>query len=69
VVGNTELTGKNTGQDDALKKATYPALHGLDASKAKLCELTDLAANLMREQGEEYEFFAVIAEDMANRTL
>jgi geranylgeranyl diphosphate synthase type II len=69
VVGNTELTGKKTGQDDALKKATYPTLHGLDASKAKLRELTDLAANLMRDQGDEYEFFAVIAEDMANRTL
>jgi geranylgeranyl diphosphate synthase type II len=69
VLGLPEQTGKNIGQDDAQNKATYPALHGIEASNDKLRELTDIAAKLMRDQGEDYEFFAVIAEDMAHRTL
>jgi geranylgeranyl diphosphate synthase type II len=33
VEGDSELLGKSTGSDEANQKATYPALHGLDASK------------------------------------
>ena len=33
VEGDAELMGKSTGSDAAQEKATYPTLHGLDASK------------------------------------
>jgi geranylgeranyl diphosphate synthase type II len=33
VEGDAALLGKSTGSDEAQEKATYPALHGLEASK------------------------------------
>lgn len=42
VIGDKELMGKNTGMDQSLKKLTYPALIGLEASK-------DIVANLKQD--------------------
>ena len=35
VTGTTEQLGKTAGKDQAQQKATYPAIHGLDASQAR----------------------------------
>ena len=35
IVGTTEELGKTAGKDQAQRKATYPALHGLEASRAR----------------------------------
>ena len=39
VEGDTEVIGKPAGSDEALNKATYPALFGIDESRARCDEL------------------------------
>jgi len=39
VEGDRELLGKNTGADQALQKATYPAMMGMDYSKQESFKL------------------------------
>ena len=39
VEGETHIIGKPTGSDEKLRKATYPSLFGLDASRARCDEL------------------------------
>src|SRR5262249_12880446 len=39
VVGSSEELGKTAGKDQAQHKATYPALHGVDASRARAAAL------------------------------
>ena len=41
--GETEAIGKTAGKDEKAGKATYPAVHGIAASRAKLDGLTDRA--------------------------
>jgi geranylgeranyl diphosphate synthase, type II len=43
VEGTTEELGKTAGKDQAQQKATYPAVHGLDASRARARQLIDEA--------------------------
>ena len=43
VIGEEEKMGKKAGMDSINKKATYPALYGLEKSKEHLEELTDTA--------------------------
>ena len=43
VEGDAELMGKSTGSDAAQEKATYPVLHGLDASKEMAREAAEEA--------------------------
>ncbi len=43
VEGDAELMGKSTGSDADREKATYPALHGLDASKEMAREAAEEA--------------------------
>jgi len=39
VVGSSKELGKTAGKDQAQRKATYPALHGLEASRARARDL------------------------------
>jgi geranylgeranyl pyrophosphate synthase len=49
VLGDTEVIGKPAGSDEALNKATYPALFGIDASRTRCNELLgDALENLER---------------------
>ncbi len=43
IEGNSEQLGKTAGKDEAANKPTYPAILGLEASRAQLRELTDQA--------------------------
>ncbi len=45
--GSTSATGKRTGRDRALHKATFPALLGTPAAKARTLELTDAAVRAL----------------------
>jgi geranylgeranyl diphosphate synthase type II len=47
---SSEALGKTAGKDQAQKKATYPALHGLEVSR-------DIAADLERKALKELEFY------------
>lgn len=52
---SSEALGKTAGKDQAQKKATYPALHGLEESR-------DIAADLERKALRELEFYGARAE-------
>ena len=67
VVGSEEEMGKKTGADDANNKSTYPALYGLEASKAKLMELTDTAIKALEKYYDNAEFFVELAKTLAVR--
>ncbi len=43
IEGSTEQLGKTSGKDQAVRKATYPALHGIETSRKAVVELVDSA--------------------------
>jgi geranylgeranyl diphosphate synthase type II len=51
VEGSLAELGKTAGSDERKKKATYPALHGLDASKRKARALIDETQRLLEPLG------------------
>lgn len=67
VIGCEEDMGKKSGADSAKNKSTYPALYGLEASKAKLMELTDTAIEALAEYYDNAEFFVDLAKYLAVR--
>ncbi|MDR1953407.1 MAG: polyprenyl synthetase family protein [Clostridiales Family XIII bacterium] len=68
VAGDETKTGKQTGRDDALHKATYPSLHGMDRSAQRLSALTDGAVGALARYRDDAEFFVEIAKALAERT-
>jgi geranylgeranyl diphosphate synthase type II len=52
VEGSTEELGKTAGKDAQQQKATYPAYHGLEASRAKARALIDQAKLALAPLGE-----------------
>jgi geranylgeranyl diphosphate synthase, type II len=55
VTQTTEKLGKSAGKDIAAQKATYPAVIGLDASRAEARRLTKNAQGALRFFGGEAE--------------
>jgi len=51
VVGETEVIGKPAGSDEALNKATYPALFGIEESRSRCDELLDGALKNLERFG------------------
>jgi geranylgeranyl diphosphate synthase, type II len=52
VTGTTEQLGKTAGKDHAQQKATYPGIHGIDASRARARYLTAEAEEILAGLGE-----------------
>ena len=46
VTSTSEQLGKTPGKDQAANKATYPAIHGIDASNARARQLVDEAVRI-----------------------
>ncbi|MCL2436624.1 MAG: polyprenyl synthetase family protein [Clostridiales bacterium] len=67
IYGNEAEMGKKTGVDAEKGKPTYPALYGLDQSKAKLNELTETAIEILSPYYDNAEFFTDIAKELAKR--
>jgi len=61
VEGSLAELGKTAGSDVRKKKATYPALHGLDASKRKARVLIDEAKRLLEPLGPPAEPIRALA--------
>ncbi|PWU21704.1 MAG: hypothetical protein C5B48_11010 [Candidatus Rokuibacteriota bacterium] len=55
VVGNSADLGKTAGKDEAQHKATYPAVHGLEASRARARALIAEAEETLAEFGPRGE--------------
>lgn len=68
VRGNTEEMGKTAGKDAASEKITYVALNGMEASEAKLQELTMNAVAAIEDYYDNAEFFRKLVLKLENRT-
>jgi len=55
VVASSEQLGKTAGKDAAQHKATYPALHGLEASRGRARELIEAAEAALAPFGDRAE--------------
>ncbi|MCG5513769.1 (2E,6E)-farnesyl diphosphate synthase [Ectothiorhodospira shaposhnikovii] len=67
VEGDTQTLGKTQGADQALGKATYPAIIGLEASKQQARELVDRALDSLKELDEGADLLRWIARYIIER--
>ena len=67
VEGSTEELGKTAGKDAQQQKATYPAYHGLEASRAKARTLIDQAKQAVAPLGARAEPISALAEFIFQR--
>jgi geranylgeranyl diphosphate synthase type II len=68
VTSSSEVLGKTAGKDEKVKKATYPALYGIDASRKKARELMSAALEDIRDFDEKAEPLRSLARFVVNRT-
>ncbi len=68
VKGNEEELGKKTGVDAEKEKVTYVSLNGMEASEARLKELTDNAVNVLEKYYDNAEFFRNLVLKLQCRT-
>lgn len=68
VTSSSEVLGKTAGKDEKVKKATYPALYGIDASRKKARELMTSALEDIRDFDEKAEPLRSLARFVVNRT-
>jgi geranylgeranyl diphosphate synthase type II len=67
VTGTTEQLGKTAGKDQAQQKATYPAIHGLDASRARAKALVDEALGALAPLGPPADPLRALAQFILER--
>ncbi len=67
VTQTSEKLGKSAGKDLAAQKATYPAVIGLDASRAEARRLTRTAKSALSTFGKEAEPLREIANYLLAR--
>jgi geranylgeranyl diphosphate synthase type II len=68
ITATQEQLGKTAGKDLIAKKATYPSLWGLEASKAKAQKLVEAASSELKPFGEKAQALIAIAEYITTRT-
>jgi len=61
VTGTTEQLGKTAGKDQAQQKATYPAIHGIEASEAQAGRLVGEALHALAPLGPPAEPLRALA--------
>jgi len=52
VLGTQESLGKTVGKDDRQQKATYPAVHGIEASQRMAAQLVAEACEALEPYGD-----------------
>jgi farnesyl diphosphate synthase len=62
VEGEASVIGKTAGKDAAADKPTFPSIMGLEASRARLSELTDIALDAIAPLGES----GILMQELAN---
>jgi geranylgeranyl pyrophosphate synthase len=68
VTGDENELGKKTGADRTREKPSYPSLYGVEASRARLGELTESALGTLAPFYDNAEFFVRMAKHLVNRT-
>ncbi|MGA3171555.1 MAG: polyprenyl synthetase family protein [Chthoniobacteraceae bacterium] len=67
VTQTSEKLGKSAGKDVAAQKATYPAVFGLDRSRAEAHRLTQAARNAIKPLGKKSAPLLALADYLLNR--
>jgi farnesyl diphosphate synthase len=67
VEGDSSVIGKTAGKDAANAKPTYPAVLGMDASRARLAELTREAIATLQPHGAGMDELVALARYVADR--
>jgi farnesyl diphosphate synthase len=67
VEGESAVIGKTSGKDAAASKPTFPSIIGLDASRARLAELTDAALAALAPWDARAGLLRELARYSANR--
>lgn len=67
VVGETNIMGKRRGADRQQKKATFPGLMGLDASRELALHLEEKAVDFLRPFGEKAENLITLTQFVRQR--
>ena len=67
IEGETDVIGKQQGADVARDKATYPALFGMDAARARVDELLDAALHELATFGPGGDYLDYLARMIAER--
>jgi geranylgeranyl diphosphate synthase type II len=68
ITSSSEVLGKTVGKDEKVKKATYPALYGIEASREKARDLVDAALADLQSFGKEADVLRSIAHFVVSRT-
>ncbi len=66
--GDAKELGKQTGMDAQRGKMTWPALVGIDASRARAAQLWDSAEQSLNRFGDRGDFLRALAESLRCRT-
>jgi len=67
VTQSTEVLGKTAGKDQAVEKATYPSIIGLDASRKEAAKLTGAAMAALKPFGKKAKRLEEIAAHLLQR--
>lgn len=67
VTQTTEKLGKTAGKDQAVNKATYPAVLGLDGARKEAARLTQAAMDALHPLAERGQRLRQIADHLLNR--
>ena len=67
VTQSTEVLGKTAGKDQAVQKATYPAIIGLEASRKEAARLTKAAMDALKPFGKKAKRLEEIAAYLLKR--
>jgi geranylgeranyl diphosphate synthase type II len=67
VLGSQAELGKTIGKDEQQHKATYPALHGIEASKRIASRLIEEACEALEPYGERAQILQGIAHYIVGR--
>lgn len=68
ITASSEKLGKTPGKDQKVKKATFPALYGIEASRQKAQELISSALSEIRDLGNRAEALRELAQFVYSRT-
>jgi farnesyl diphosphate synthase len=67
IESDSATLGKTAGKDLAQNKATFPALIGIDGSRAKLAELAEVMRNALAPFGGRADLLAALAKQVVER--
>ena len=68
ITSSSEMLGKTAGKDEKVKKATYPALYGIEASRKMALDLASSALKRIDDFGEGANALRSLAQFIVSRS-